>query len=351
MRGWPGRPMGVLEYEAALVEEVVLRALRGHPEERAFRRERDRLYGIPDPEAREAAFRDLHAAWFERLGLGRPIAQAFHEQPSVGAATRGCRVAAARSRQEEGTELFVRPPGPGLSDRDRRWVVIRLRPEALGSAEALLLFLRHELLHIADMLDPQFGYEPRLRREAAELTPERLLRDRYRVLWDATIDGRLARLGLAPPSVRAARFHDFVRTFPRLGARAEEAFSRFFDGATRAHADLVAFAANPGGGLATRAEGLHPGERCPLCRFPTHAFEADPSGLPLEVLDRVRADFPAWAPGHGLCRQCAELYRARAFPVSGGGALQADPGDLCDATRGRSGWPEQPPGSPPRDSP
>jgi len=40
----------VLEYEPALVEEAVLHVLRGHREERAFRRDRDRLYEIPDPE-------------------------------------------------------------------------------------------------------------------------------------------------------------------------------------------------------------------------------------------------------------------------------------------------------------
>ena len=325
----------MLEYEPALVEEAILQVLRGHREERAFRRDRDRLYEVPDPEAREGAFRDLHAAWFERLGLGRPIVQAVHEQPAIAAATRGCRIAAARSRQEEGAELFVRPPGPGLVERDRRWVVVRLRPEALGPADRLLQFLRHELLHIADMLDPGFGYEPRLRQPAADPVPERLLQDRYRVLWDATIDGRLARLGLAPPSVRAERLRDFARAFPMLAARTEEAFSRFFDGAACTHADLVAFAADLGGALGTQAEGPHPGERCPLCRFPTHAFEPDPSKLPPQVLDRVRADFPAWDPAQSLCQQCAELYRARAFPVSAAGVLPAYLRGLCDAMEAR----------------
>lgn len=324
----------MLEYEPALVEGAVLHALRGHREERAFRRDRDRPYEVPDPEAREAAFRDLHAAWFERLGLGRAIVLAFYEQPAIGAATRGCRIATARSREEEGAELFVRPPGPGLVERDRRWVVVRLRPEALGASERLLRFLRHELLHIADMLDPHFGYEPRLRQPVADPVPERLLRDRYRVLWDATIDGRLVRAGLAPPSVRAERLRDFVRAFPMLAARTEEAFTRFFDGAACTHADLVAFAADLGGALGTQAEGPHPGERCPLCRFPTHAFEPDPSRLPPEVLDRVRADFPAWDPAQSLCRQCAELYRARAFPVSAAGMLPAQPGGLPGATLG-----------------
>ena len=323
----------MLEYEPALVEEAVLHALRGHREERAFRRDRDRLYGVPDPEAREGAFRDLHAAWFERLGLGRAILLAFHEQPAIGAATLGCRIATARSREEEGAELFVRPPGPGLVERDRRWVVVRLRPEALGASERLLRFLRHELLHIADMLDPHFGYEPRPW-QAADPVPERLLRDRYRVLWDATIDGRLARLGLVPPSVRADRLRDFIRAFPRQGARAEEAFGRFFDGAACTHVDLVAFAADPGSALGTTGEGPHPGERCPLCRFPTHTFETEPQALPPKVLDRVRVDFPAWDPARGLCQQCAELYRARAFPVSPAGTLPAQPGGLPGATPG-----------------
>ncbi len=307
----------------------MLVSLRGHPRERAFRRQRDRLYEVRDPEARETAFRELHATWFETLDLGRPIVQALEEQSSIAAATQGCRIAPARARQEEGTELFVRPATAGARGADRRWVVVRLRPEALSDQERLLQFLRHELLHIADMLDPRFGYEPHLPQSPAGPAHERLLRDRYRVLWDATLDGRLARLGRAPDSVRAERLRDFVRAFPMLGAGTEEAFARFFDGAGSTHADLVAFAINPGclssspgprpptrhspGG---QAPSPHPGERCPLCRFPTHAFEPDPESLPDAVVSHIRKDFPAWEPAHGLCQQCADLYRSRSTPLS-----------------------------------
>jgi len=327
MRGGRDSASGILDYEPALVEAAVLHALRDHGEERDFRRDRDRLYEIRDPDAREAAFRDLHAAWFERLGLGRPIARAFSERSSIAAATRGCRIAAARSRRDEGAELFVRPPGPDPVERDRRWVVVRLRPEALGSADSLLLFLRHELLHIADMLDPCFGYEPIIRQPAADPAPDRLLRDRYRALWDASIDGRLVRLGVAPPSIRAGRLSDFTRVFPMLGPGTAEAFSRFFDGAPCTHADLAAFAADPGGALGAHAEAPHPGERCPLCRFPTYAFDADPSGLPGEVLDRIRENFPAWRPAQGLCQQCAELYRACSSALSGVGVRSDHAGE------------------------
>lgn len=311
--------MSLVEYEPALVEEAVLHALREDISERAFRRERDQVYEVRDAEAREAAFRRLHAAWFEKLALGRPIAQAIDEQPIIAAATHGCRVASARLRQEEGAELFVRPAGEGPGERDRRWVVIRLRPEALGSGDHLLRFLRHELFHIADMLDPRFGYVPHLPPSPAGPANERLLRDRYRVLWDATIDGRMVRLGWAPATVRAERLREFARTFPRLGACTEGAFARFFDGPSATHADLAAFAAHPGGPLVTTAEGPQPGERCPLCRFPTYDFEPDPAGLPEEVLSWIRGDSPGWDPVQGLCRQCAELYRARPESLSAAG--------------------------------
>lgn len=323
--------MPLIEYEPELIEEAVLVSLRGHPRERGFRRQRDRLYEVRDPEAREAAFRELHAAWYEKLDLGRPIVQALGEQPSIAAATRGCRLAPARGRQEEGAELFVRPATEGERDPERRWVVVRLRPEALSDEDHLLQFLRHEFFHIADMLDRRFGYEPQLPQPAAGPAHERLLRDRYRVLWDAAIDGRLAGLGKAPASVRADRLRDFIRTFPMLGARVEEAFARFFDGAACTHADLVAFATNPGAVAGSvlpdprspsrhssggQAPGPHPGERCPLCRFPTHDFDPDPHGLPEQVLASIQADFPGWSPSHALCRQCADLYRSRSQPVS-----------------------------------
>jgi hypothetical protein len=191
-------------------------------------------------------------------------------------------------------------------------VGIRLRPERFTDEERLLQFLRRELLHVADMLDPRFGYAPRLPASGTGPAHERLLQDRYRVLWDAYVDGRLLRLGWAPAVVRTDRFDDFVRAFPMLGERAEAAFGRFFDGSTVTHGELAAFAADPEHGLGRRRGGPHPGERCPLCGFPTHAFEPRPDRL---LAGRVRESFPGWDPEDGLCRQCADLYRSRSPEV------------------------------------
>lgn len=305
-----------VEWEPALVEEAVLLALRDHPRERSFRRERDRLYENRDPEAREVAFRDLHARWFDNLDLGLPIAEALREQGVLPARAQGCRVALARSRHEEGAELFVRPAGSGRPEPEARWIVIRLRPETLGSPDHLLQFLRHELTHIADMLDPRFGYEPRLPSSPAGPAHERLLQERYRVLWDTAIDGRLARLGRAPGSARELRLREFSRTFPMLGEKIEEAFAQFFDATILTHAELVGFSTNPASQISNPPAGPRPGDRCPLCRFPTYAFQPDPDLLPTEALSRIQDDFPEWVPALGLCQQCADLYGSRSLQGS-----------------------------------
>ena|GEM_PF-307629 len=323
-----------VEWDPRFIEEAVLRTIEARRVQ-GFRGERNRLYEIQDPEERDAAFQEFHAAWFERLNLGAVIWQELQEQPLILANTRACIVAQARASRDDGAELFVSPAGEGVGEAERRSVAIRLDPQRLLDPERLLAFLRHELFHIADMLDPAFGYEPRLPR--AELGPahERLLQDRYRVLWDTYIDGRLVRRNWASPSVRDRRLHEFTKTFPVLGERLEEAFARFFDATSVIHADLVSFASNP---LAFLTSFSNPhfsnstfdirhsklsadarpqsGERCPLCGFPTHAFEPDPVQLPSEVLDRIRLDFPDWNPARGLCQQCSDLYQSRsASPI------------------------------------
>jgi len=307
-------PTYTIGYEPRLVEEAVMTVLRGRAEERAFRTERDEIYTIADPDEREARFCTVHAAWFERLGLTEPVAEALREQSSVAAGTIRVLVTRASSRREEGAELFV-AAGAGEIDASRRTVVLQLRPGAFADREALRALLRHELTHVADMLDPAFGYTPRWVGAATETLPDALLRERYRVLWGTCVDGRLARRGWAPPGVRTTRLGEFAAAFPMLGQHTEAAFARLFAGWRPTHPDLVRFAAEPErileGRRVRERRAPHPGERCPLCGFPTHAFEPDPGRLPREVRARIQESFPGWRPAHGLCRQCADLYRAR----------------------------------------
>lgn len=298
-----------LRYDPGLVEEAVFRAIESHPERKKFYKERDRIYGIKHPEEREQAFQDLHGTWFSHLGLADQIEKAIREQPLLSSGVKSCLVARAPGKNEEGAELFVNPDEK-IGSKDRRTVSIFLRPESLLDPSALLTFLRHELMHIADMLDPAFGYEPALPRAEGGPTHDRLLKERYRVLWGATIDGRMVRRGWAPDSLRAERLLEFCRTFPMFGQKSESLFSRFFDRDRHTHGELVAFILDPR--ALTGVPGTPQlGSRCPLCCFPTYTFKPEPERLPKELVIRITRDFPSWQPSHGLCAQCADLYRAQ----------------------------------------
>jgi hypothetical protein len=296
-----------IRYEPGFVETAVFFAVREGPEERLYHRERSRLYEIAASEERERAFHDLNARWFARLGLADPIETAVGEQPLVLSKVGHCLVAGAPEKKAEGAELFVTPEA-AAGQKEKPTACILLQPKALLNAASLLAFLRHELLHVADMLDPNFGYEPALPAAEGGPTHDRLLKDRYRALWDATIDGRMARRGWATAAVRNERREDFARAFPMLGERTEDLFGGFFDRDPHTHAELVAFASDPRTGL---RETASPGSRCALCGFPTYDFEPEPSRLPSKLVAGIHLDFPRWRPADGLCSQCAELYRTR----------------------------------------
>lgn len=285
-----------VEYEPRLVEAAVLAAVRGRCEERSFLRERERVYELADAEAREAGFAGLHARWFARLALDAPFGLALAERPEVTAGCGRCLVVSAMAERDEAADLRVAPDAlPTL--------LVLVRAETVSRPPRLLDFLRHELLHVADMLDARFGYEPRALGDEGSARL-RLARDRYRAVWDAWVDGRLARLGRASSGVRAERLRDFARAFPTLGEATEPAFERFFGAERLRHADLAAFAIGAGAGRS-----------CPLCGLPTPRLEPAPERLPGGVLAAIVHDFPVWAPADGLCGRCAEIYVSR---VGGG---------------------------------
>ena len=190
-------------------------------------------------------------------------------------------------------------------------IVIRLKPARLLDPPGARAWLRHELMHVADMLDPAFGYEPQLPVHDAGPAFTTLLRERYRVLWDCWIDGRLARRGWLPEEALEKRWEEFRQTFVAFGPRARQKFQELLDSASQTHATLVALALHPDLAIAASPAAQTGPQPCPLCRFPTFPLCSGETGLSEEVRAQIRADFPRWKPEHGLCRQCADLYRAR----------------------------------------
>ena len=296
-------PQFRIAYDAVLVEESVLLAERRlcAAEAATFRAERDRVYDVDDPDEREACFEELHGRFFLQLGLDRPLHEVLAERPELLQRTCECRILPAASRLEEMADVRAEIGAPAEAAPT---IVVRLRPQSLLDPGTLRTLLRRELLHVADMLDPAFGYLKELPGVDTDAAMVNLLRERYRVLWDASIDGRLCREGLLGAQARSARLSEFARAFPMLSDSAATAFAPWFDGPRPIHAAIVGFIQEP------RGPGTADAGRCPLCRLPTPALERGPEGLDREVLRAIKHDYPDWHPEHGRCARCAEVYEA-----------------------------------------
>jgi hypothetical protein len=299
-------------YDPELIEEVVLLWERtAMPAERGkFRRERDGVYEIADGERREASFKTLHQRWFVRLAFGASVERLVNEPSEIAGRVRTVRVLRALTRREECADIvdhFV-PTGP------QPLLLLRLRPQTLLDSAAVTRLLRHELMHVTDMLDPRFGYERALPSSDGGPSADNIVRDRYRVLWDVTIDGRLARMGLIDPAVRQKRLQEFAAAFPVLGEACAAAFDEWFGGSEPTHERLMAFAQAPTGSAVDGESG-----RCPLCRFPVASLDPRIDDLSPSARAAIEHDYPSWRMAHGLCSQCFDLYEARVGQCSGGG--------------------------------
>ncbi|MBI5396300.1 MAG: hypothetical protein HZA91_13470 [Verrucomicrobia bacterium] len=283
-----------LRYDGHLLESVVfLEARRLEQSGQAalagrYHAQRSTLYELADPDQRSDGFFKLHVQWFRELGLEARVLATAKEFPLIEERATSLMLRKALAKKEEGAELFVRPGAKN--------VVVALRSERFLE-DGFEPFLRHEFCHVADMLDDAFGYEPRIELAGAPPTELALLRDRYRVLWDITIAGRLKQ-----EAERAACWSEFTRAFSTLP---EERQRELFDRLWRerpAHAGLLDIAKSSH----TRAART-PGGACPLCKFPTFDW-AGADGLGSGAVAAIQEHFPNWRPEDGCCGRCAELY-------------------------------------------
>lgn len=297
-----------ITYAPDLVEEAVLLAERtaSIDHARAFRRERNDAYEIADLDRREAAFRRLHLSWFMTLGLNAPIERLINERPEISRYLSRARVLRALTRHAEGADLFDQALANDEGHRETL-LVLRLRPSLLLDRDRLLPFVRHELMHVADMVTPAFGYQRVLPPSDDGPSADNMIRERYRVLWDVTIDGRLAREGFRSAKVRAARAEEFAAAFPMLGEESGRVFEEWFDRIVPTHQALSSFALSP----RSPAGNSVTGRRCPLCRFPVTTLDSAPERLSIEARRRIAREHPDWRLAQGLCTQCLDLYEAR----------------------------------------
>jgi hypothetical protein len=176
------------------------------------------------------------------------------------------------------------------------------------------------------MVNPAFGYSPQLHLPGQNAAQQRLTRERYRLLWDITIDGRLAVAAdvrrrtdsqphdAPPPPVgsylpgsheyHSAAFDRAFGFWPE--SRRDEVFDALWNNPTPRHDDLLAIAADPRD-IKSALEPT-PGAPCPLCGFATFDW-AEIHTLSEPTLTAIRREFPQWTPEEGACGRCVAIYR------------------------------------------
>jgi hypothetical protein len=265
-----------------------------------FHREREKLYSILDPDERNAAFFRLHLDWFREWGLEKPLTDLLKEFSLLPDKLSVLAVRMTRSKIDDGAELYVNETG-------ERSAILALRPEWFERDSVLVNYLRHEFMHLRDMLNPEFGYAPALQLPSLNGAQLRLARERYRLLWDITIDGRLSAAGHRPMATREQQAAAFAGSYSFWQEeRQTETFNWLWQSTAPRHADFLALIADPRGLLGANRPA--PGASCPLCNFPTFTW-ANAEGLTPEIVKCIAAEFASWSPEQGLCERCLETYQ------------------------------------------
>ena len=301
-----------LRYDEDFVEAAVLLCATGRRKGASpmlmarFNRERDKLYDILDPDDRNAAFFRLHLDWFREWGLERHLTSPLKEFPLLTEALEILAFRKSRGKADDGAELYVNESG-------ERNGVVAIQPERLERDAELLAFLRHEFTHLHDMVDPAFAYHPELMVLSPSLGSQRLARERYRLLWDVSIDGRLTRSGHGTVASKDQLWSEFTGAFAFWGeARHREVFGFLWNNPHLTHHDLEELVCDPR--QQQTARGPSPGAPCPLCGFPTFAW-ADQARLTNKMVIAIESEFSHWAPAHGVCARCSEIYRIKGLQI------------------------------------
>lgn len=301
-----------------LMERVVFEAARREPAlQHEYERQFARCYESGGPDARDAAFRALHERWFGELGLRRFLFEIMDEFPHVYESVGRVVFALAPAPKAQSVDLYGAP--------GRFTVAVAMAVKMILDAEVARYWLRHELMHVDDMLNPEFGYDKAALPGGPTAAARNLARDRFAVLWAMSVDVRLAAKSQLPTGVRDRRRREFSLAFGRSqNVPADEAFDRQWNGPIMmkpTHRALLSLSGTLAGDRASTDPNQSmelqpqpnrapiPGALCPACSFPT--FDWASQDTLRAIGDVVAAELPSWDPAYGLCRRCAELYRSR----------------------------------------
>ena len=294
----------------------------------------DPVYEKFSLDEREPEFKKLYQHLFAKWGFADILRDAFEEFPEMKAKTGLVLVRGVLKEDQEGVDILRKwgtveeKLARQFEEKGLKGVGIKLIPRRFYDP-AINRYLRHELTHIADMLDDAFGYDPDTK---IGFNPgeEHLILNRYRVLWSMHIDSRISRTGKDPMFSREYRFREFRSWYRKIPpTQVESVFEGLWQTEYLTHAELVEMASDSIRVMERAVEieegeipdvptkpMLMPGFPCPLCRFPTYSWVEDlDEKLEGYVLDFIRENHPGWDTEYGACDRCVEVYKLRAAGV------------------------------------
>ena len=298
------------------IERAVFHAVRADGDlQRRYQRAFSACYDAPDAGQRDRDFRNLHETWFRELGLHERLESRTAAFANILARAERLVVFQAPVARRQSAELFGAP--------GRYTVVVTICLETLLDETAFDAWIRHELLHIDDMLDPAFCYDTNARPEQRHPAGGGLFRDRYALLWAISIDARLHHDDQQAEAVRHRRTRELMQAYGMADESAAKAalddlWIRFA-AARPTHLQLLEMTGFSWTGIAWTADasndhaGPTPGDACPICRFST--FDWATVERMEGVAHCIRIDRPEWNPRDGLCERCAEVY-ANSHPAA-----------------------------------
>ncbi|ODS34601.1 MAG: hypothetical protein SCARUB_00181 [Candidatus Scalindua rubra] len=304
-------------YDIQLVDDIVFKGLAERERHgdielyNKYHELRDGIYEI-EQENRPKRFRDLDNDFFHRLGYDIFLKEILNEYPGIKDKIEEVHVRRATTKQNEGSNVV---------DNGKK-VIIRLYPEQfIEGGKEIHKVLAHELMHVSDMMDEDFGYSV----EHFDCSPmeERIIRDRYRLFWDIYVDSRLEREGkesIANKEIRKKEFDSFFSKIPE--DTRGSIFEKMWGGKEPlTHPKMIELSKDINKVLAIAKEGNHeneaervgplPGTTCTLCGFPSFEWVEDIESDE-EVVKILKEDFPDWSPHDGVCPRCVEYYKVKA---------------------------------------
>lgn len=311
-----------IDFDPSLIEEVIFRELRTREEKGDYTLTAD-YHSLTDPvydnfplDERPAHFKKIEWDFFKKLGFPKIIKEVFDEFPDIEGKVAGGVVTKAMSPFDEGSNLTK---GPSEGAGQKR-IIVKLLSDRFLEIPYLKRLIRHELMHVADMLSESFGY--RDERLGCNPMEESIIKERYSIFWDIFVDSRLIRKGKETVSDKDGRYGEFESLYKKIPPEIKLAiFEVLWNDECLTHNRLFELAEDVNKVMKI-AEGLSikqvqkskkvllPGAQCPLCQFRTYHWIDNIEQEPY-LVEVIKKDFPDWEPEDGACERCIEAYKVR----------------------------------------